>query len=99
MYAVIFTAELNEAGEQYIEMAKRMRSLALNEYGCIGFTSVTEGIREISISYWRDKSDIKKWKNNKEHQVAQKLGREKWYSSYRVEIVEVLQEYSHSKSQ
>ena len=31
-------------------MAKKMRELALNQYGCLGFIAVTEGSDEIAIS-------------------------------------------------
>ena len=67
-----------------------MRELALNEYGCQEFTAVTEGLEEIAISYWDSLEDIKKWKQNSEHLIAQKLGTEKWYDNYSVEIVEIL---------
>ena len=93
MYAVIFKAEINKIDSSYSAMAKRMRELALNEYGCIEFNSVTEGDNEIAISYWSSKEQIKEWKQNKEHLKAQELGKNKWYKNYSVEIVEVLNKY------
>jgi len=71
-----------------------MRELALNEYGCLEFTAVTEGANEIAISYWDSLEQIKKWKQNSEHLKAQKLGRERWYEDYSVEIVEVISKYN-----
>ena len=93
MYAVIFKAKTNELDEAYFEMIERMRELAMNEYGCTEFTAVTEGSSEIAISYWDSMEDIKNWKENSEHLVAQELGRSKWYKEYTVQIVEVLSEY------
>ena len=93
MYAVIFKAEINKIDKSYCAMANRMRELAINEYGCIKFNSVTEGNNEIAISYWNSKEHIKEWKQNKEHQKAQELGKNKWYKNYSVEIVEVLNQY------
>lgn len=93
MYAVIFRAEINEIDESYPKTALRMRELAINKYGCINFTSVIEGNNEISISYWENQEQIMQWKQNDEHIEAQKLGREKWYKSYNVDVVEVLREY------
>ena len=93
MYAVIFKAEINKIDSSYSAMAKRMRELAINEYGCIEFNSVTEGDNEIAISYWNTKEQIKEWKQNKEHLKAQELGKNKWYKNYSVEIVEVLNKY------
>lgn len=94
MYAVIFRAEINEIDANYSETAKRMRALAINEYGCLEFTSATEGHHEIAISYWESLEQIEKWKQNSEHLDAQTLGRQKWYKSYNVQVVEVVREYS-----
>lgn len=94
MYTVIFRAKTNELDEEYFEMGKKMRELALTQYDCLEFTAVTEGLDEITISYWKSMEDIKKWKKNGEHLLAQELGRSKWYEAYRVQIVEVLSEYS-----
>lgn len=70
-----------------------MRDLAISDYGCIKFSSTTEGNNEIAISYWNSKEEIKKWKQNKEHLKAQKLGKNKWYKTYSVEIAEVTRQY------
>jgi len=94
MYAVIFRAKTKKLDKTYFETAKRMRELALNEYGCLEFTAVTEGENEIAISYWDSLEQIKKWKQNSEHLTAQKLGQEKWYEDYSVEIVEVISRYN-----
>ena len=95
MYAVIFKAEINNIDKAYSAMAIKMRDLAINEYGCIKFTSATEGNNEIAISYWNTKEQIKKWKHNKEHLKAQELGKNKWYKTYSVEIVEVISQYKN----
>ena len=93
MYAVIFKAKTKELDDNYFKMAKRMRELAIDEYGCVEFTAVTEGFDEIAISYWESMEQIKKWKQNSEHLVAQKFGKNKWYETYSVEIVEILEKY------
>ena len=93
MYAVIFKATTNKLDESYFNTAKRMRELAINEYGCKEFIAVTEGSDEIAISYWESLEQIKAWKANSEHIKAQELGKSKWYSDYKVEIVEVISTY------
>jgi len=95
MYAVIFKAEINTLDNDYSEMAKKMRDLAINKYGCSEFTSATEGNQEIAISYWKNQEQIKQWKKDSEHLVAQKMGRTKWYKSYQVQIVEIIREYNN----
>ncbi len=93
MYAVIFKATINKLNEAYSKTASRMRELAINEYGCSEFVSVTEGDQEISISYWEEQKDIIKWKQDAEHMAAQELGKAEWYRSYQVQIVEIVREY------
>lgn len=93
MYAVIFKAKVNELDKAYYEMAARMRELAIGEYGCTEFVSVTEADQEIAISYWDNLNNIHKWKQNAEHLVAQELGKSSWYKSYHVQVVEIIREY------
>jgi len=89
MYAVIFRAKIAGLDEEYSRVAERMKELALEEYGCIEFISVTQGSEEIAISYWENEDQIRKWKSNSEHTIAQELGRSKWYESYTVQVVKV----------
>ena len=97
MYAVIFRAELNKIDNAYAEIANRMRELATKEYGCTEFTSCIEGNSEIAISYQPNKAAIEAWKNNPEHQKAQALGKSKWYKSYQVQVVEILNQYDGNR--
>ncbi len=94
MYAVIFKADINQFDQEYDDMLVEMRELAVSQYGCINIQSVTEGENEITISYWNSLEDIKAWKQDERHQMAQKLGKVKWYKSYQVQVVEVIKDYS-----
>ena len=93
MYAVIFRAEIKQLDDQYVELASQMRTLAMEKYGCKEFTAVTEGTQEIAISYWESEEQIRAWKQDAEHLVAQQYGREEWYQSYRVQVMKVIREY------
>jgi heme-degrading monooxygenase HmoA len=97
MYAVIFRAEILELDVEYVDMARRMRDLAIAEYGCVEFVACTEGNTEIAISYWESEEQIQQWKQNAEHLVAQEKGRSKWYRSYTVQVVEVVRAYSSAR--
>ncbi len=94
MYAVIFKAKTGDQDPQYSEMVQLMRELAFEQYNCKDFIAVTEGNQEIAISYWNSEEDIRNWHSDTEHSIAQKLGREKWYESYVVEIVKIERRYS-----
>lgn len=91
-YAVIFTSILSKEAKDYDQMAESMETLANQQPGFIGIESVREQIG-ITISYWKALEDIKNWKSNVDHQLAQKLGIEKWYESYKVRICKVEREY------
>ena len=97
MYAVIFKAQVNELDQSYYDMALRMRELAIAQYACKEFVSVTEGNTEIAVSYWESLDHIKLWKQDAEHLLAQKLGRSQWYKNYQVQIVELIREYSNDQ--
>jgi heme-degrading monooxygenase HmoA len=73
-------------------MANSMVQLAAEQPGFLGIESAREGLG-ITVSYWLDLESIKKWKANAEHLVAQKLGREQWYTSFRVRIAKVERDY------
>lgn len=91
-YAVIFTSLQTDQSEGYSEMAEAMENLAKLQYGFLGVESAKEDIG-ITISYWRTAEDIKNWKANLDHLMAQKLGKDQWYSWYKVRVCAVEREY------
>lgn len=95
MYAVIFRARTERPDPHYDEMVAQMRRLAFERYGCRDFIAVTEGDREIAISYWDDEEAIRAWKNDPDHALAQQRGRDGWYAGYTVQVVEIRREYSY----
>ena len=95
MYVVIFRAKVRTVYDEYFRVAARMRELALRQFGCVEFQSLSEGNDEISLSYWADEASILAWKQHAEHVIAQQLGRERWYESYCVEIAEITRRYQH----
>lgn len=94
VFAVIFQAEIAQLDGLYYKMAEQMRQLAQTKYGCLEFISLSEGDREIAISYWPSQAHISAWKDDPEHQNAQRLGRSRWYRSYKVEVVKIEREYA-----
>lgn len=91
-YAVIFTSLRTENNNGYAEMAERMIYLASKQAGFLGIESAGEGLG-ITVSYWSDLESIKNWKDNVEHQEAQRLGHQKWYSSFKTRISKVERDY------
>ncbi|CAC9587591.1 hypothetical protein [uncultured Gammaproteobacteria bacterium] len=97
MIAVIFTAEVGELPQAYYKFANEVRALA-DKYGCIDFISVSKKGKEISISYWDSQEKIQRWKQDPTHLKAQELGQQQWYKSYKVQVVDILREYSHDST-
>jgi uncharacterized protein (DUF952 family)/heme-degrading monooxygenase HmoA len=98
--AVIFTSRrtpYDDAG--YDEMAERMRRVAAQQPGYVGFESVHDASGAgISVSYWADDEAARTWKANAEHLVAQAAGRTRWYDSYRVRVATVEREYAFERA-
>ncbi len=93
MLVVIFRAKARALDDEYLQMARRLRELALTEYGCVEFTAVTEATDEIALSYWRDEASLSAWRRHAEHLVAQQLGKTRWYESYQVQVARIEREY------
>lgn len=91
-YAVIFTSVRTDVDEGYAQMAGKMVQLAAEQPGFLGMESARDGLG-ITVSYWDSLEAIKNWKNNLEHLAAQKLGHEKWYSSFKTRISKVERDY------
>lgn len=89
-YAVIFTSTHTETQQGYAEMAARMQELVQQQPGFLCLESVRspEGTG-VTISYWEDLASIRAWKDNPEHLTAQRLGKQKWYQNYTIEIARI----------
>lgn len=94
-YAVIFSAKRTKGDFGYGAMADRMVEMASAQPGYIGIetTRDAEGFG-ITISYWADEGSLKGWKTVSEHMLAQKLGRERWYSYYTLRVAKVERQYN-----
>jgi heme-degrading monooxygenase HmoA len=94
-YAVIFTSTRTGVDDGYEDTAQRMVELAKQQPGFLGIESARNEIG-ITISYWKDLESIRQWKQHAEHQLSQKMGKEKWYSHYKTRICKVEREYEHT---
>lgn len=93
-YAVIFTSQRTEGDNGYSEMAEKMLALASQQLGFLGVESVraTDGFG-ITVSYWESEEDIRCWKQNAEHLIAQEKGKRIWYQDYMLRVTKVEREY------
>ena len=82
--------------EGYAETDALMNELALQQGGFLGMEYASSEIG-ITISYWSDVEAIKRWKDNLDHQKAQREGQKRWYSQYKVRIAKVERDYDFLK--
>ena len=93
-FAVIFTSVLAHNNPDYQTMSGHMLELAHQQAGFLGVESArSETGLGITVSYWQDEVSIRAWKQQLDHQAAQKLGREKWYTTYQARITRVERAY------
>jgi heme-degrading monooxygenase HmoA len=95
--AVIFTSLRTDGDHGYAVMSARMNRLAAEQPGYLGMEAARDGLG-ITVSYWVDEDAAKAWKQVAEHLVAQRRGREAWYSDYRVRVAVVHRDYGRRKS-
>jgi len=92
-YAVIFTSLKAKEDQGYSAMSNHMVALVQQQEGFLGFESARETLG-ITVSYWRDEASILAWKAQIEHQQAQKAGKERWYTDYKIRIAKVERDYA-----
>lgn len=95
-FAVIFSSIRTEGENGYNQMANRMLELAFVQEGYLGHESARDELG-ITVSYWDSLDSIKQWKENAEHRIAQKSGRDCWYSTIKVRVAKVEMDYDFSK--
>lgn len=97
-YAVIITSSPAADLAGYAAMSQRMAELGEVQPGYLGRESMTDKDgRDLVVIYYADEESIRAWKAHPEHLEAQRLGRERWYSSYSVEVARVERAYAFSR--
>lgn len=93
-FAVIFTSIRNDGDDDYGKVAERMDELAKLQPGYLGHESARGNDKlGITVSYWESLEAIRNWKMNSEHLIAQRLGHEKFYASFKMRIAKVERDY------
>ena len=97
MIAVIFEVWPEpDRKQEYLEIAAELRPLLDQIDGFISierFESLYEPGKILSLSFFRDESAIRSWRNLEEHRAAQARGRAGVFASYRLRIAGVIRDY------
>tara|TARA_R110002111_G_scaffold168038_2_gene234041 strand:+ start:174223 stop:174465 length:243 start_codon:yes stop_codon:yes gene_type:complete len=79
-------------------MSARMQELAGQQAGFLGVESFrSPDGKGVTISYWQDLPSIQAWREHPEHQTAQRLGKQRWYQNYTIEIARIETAYHFSR--
>lgn len=97
MIAVIFEVR-PRAGQRatYLEMAAALRPALAKMEGFISierFESLSEPGKMLSLSFWRDETAVRQWREHAEHRAAQRAGRQSVFDDYRLRIATVVRDY------
>ena len=97
MYAVIFEVEPEAGREQdYLDIAARLRPELEKIDGFISierFKSLSQEGKILSLSFWRDEDAIARWRQQEQHQAAQRAGRDRIFRDYRIRVAAVMRDY------
>jgi heme-degrading monooxygenase HmoA len=97
MYAVIFEVEPEAGREQdYLDIAARLRPQLEKIDGFISierFRSLSQEGKILSLSFWRDQEAIARWRQQEQHQAAQRTGRDRIFRDYRIRVTAVMRDY------
>jgi heme-degrading monooxygenase HmoA len=95
--AVIFEVVPDPAGKQeYFDTAAALRGELEQIDGFISverFRSLTDETRYLSLSFWRDESAIRTWRQVDAHRSAQSRGRSALFRDYRLRVANVIRDY------
>ncbi|HTN77156.1 MAG TPA: antibiotic biosynthesis monooxygenase [Pirellulaceae bacterium] len=95
MMVVIFRSRLRtEHANEYVEMAQKIDALAERMPGFLGIKSyATSDGERVSISLFASPEALAAWREHPEHREAQRLGRERFYSEYHIEVCQLERAY------
>jgi heme-degrading monooxygenase HmoA len=96
MVVALFRSRLrSDQKEEYREVSARMLELARAMPGFIDFKAfgADDGER-ISVVEFESLSALEAWRDHAEHLVAQRAGRDRFYSEYRLQVCETIRDYA-----
>ncbi|HVN87501.1 MAG TPA: antibiotic biosynthesis monooxygenase [Candidatus Binatia bacterium] len=99
MVIVLFRSKLTDAaGDDYQAMAEEMLDRARTMPGFVDFKTYAAADGErISVIHWESLETLRPWTDDVRHVMAQRLGRQKWYEYFRVEVAEIARSYGFDR--
>lgn len=100
MVVVIFHTRLKPGAEREIEpLGARMYELASRMPGYVSYREYQSADGEsVAIVEFASAAALRAWREHPEHRAAQALGRERFFSSYRIQVCTVERDYGFPAS-
>ncbi len=94
MVIVLFRSALSsEAGSDYHAMAEEMVERARGMAGFVDVRSYAgEDGERLTVVWWQDEATMAAWREDARHRLAQRLGRERWYERFDLEVAHRVRE-------
>ena len=92
MMLISFRSKLTpQAGSDYDEMAAEMESRARSMPGFVEVKAYKSADGErLTLVWWQDRETLQRWAEDVRHLQAKRMGRERWYEYYKLEVAEVV---------
>ena len=96
MVVVVFRSRLKPGIEKEIEETDaRMAALAATMPGYVSYRQYVSPDGEgIAVVEFESHETVAAWRAHPEHLEAQRLGRERWFSEYRITVCDSVRDYS-----
>jgi heme-degrading monooxygenase HmoA len=91
MQLVLFRSKLTpEAGQDYGAMSEEMHRLVRDNPGFVDVKHYTaEDGERLTVVWFQDKESLRAWREQPQHRVAQRTGRQKWYEYYKMDVATI----------
>ena len=94
---VLFEVKPTREGMQrYLDLAAALKPLLAGFEGFIRaerFSSLSEEGKLLSMNVWTDEEAVARWRNEVEHRMSQREGREKLFESYRITVCKAIRDF------
>ena len=103
MIAIIFEVQPADGEKQhYLDLAASLRAELDQIDGFISverFQSLTDPMKMLSLSFFRDEEAVRQWRNLPSHRATQANGRNGVFANYRLRVANVLRDYGLNERQ
>ena len=92
-FLVVFIARLKTEQEGYQEASDLLNRLVADNPGFLGEQVTHHDDVSVSISYWRDRESIRRWRRQEDHARLQLEAKNRWYSECSVSVCAIERAY------